>query len=175
MSNATEAVSSSGGAQKVSRINEVVIRIAGNSQDGIQAIGGFLARLAGRSEQEVMTFMTIPSTISGGPSIFQVRVGSGEVLTAGDDADVLLCFYQHSYEGHINSLKKKGIVLYDSDHVVRFPAKSNTVQDGGAKHVADAIAKTVLAAAPTKRCQVVPLDLIVTNFFEIVKMPNCRR
>ena len=116
-SNATVGVSS-GGAKKVSRINEVVIRIAGNSQDGIQAIGGFLARLAGRSEQEVMTFMTIPSTISGGPSIFQVRIGSGEVLTSGDDADVLLCFYQHSYEGHINSLKKKGIVLYDSDHVV---------------------------------------------------------
>ncbi len=118
MSNVTAGVPSAGGAPKVSRINEVVIRIAGNSQDGIQAIGGFLARLAGRSEQEVMTFMTIPSTISGGPSIFQVRVGSGEVLTAGDDADVLLCFYQHSYEGHINSLKKKGIVLFDSDHVV---------------------------------------------------------
>jgi len=117
MSNATAGAPSSG-AKKVSRINEVVIRIAGNSQDGIQAIGGFLARLAGRSEQEVMTFMTIPSTISGGPSIFQVRIGSGEVLTSGDDADVLLCFYQHSYEGHINSLKKNGIVLYDSDHVV---------------------------------------------------------
>src|ERR1035438_6896798 len=107
-----------GGAPKVSKISEAVIRIAGNSQDGIQAIGGFLARLAGRSAQEVMTFMTIPSTISGGPSIFQVRIGSGEVLTSGDDADVLLCFYQHSYEGHINSLKKNGIVLYDSDHVV---------------------------------------------------------
>jgi len=119
-SNAAVGVST-GGAKKVSRINEVVIRIAGNSQDGIQAIGGFLARLAGRSEQEVMTFMTIPSTISGGPSIFQVRIGSGEVLTSGDDADVLLCFYQHSYEGHINSLKKKGIVLYDSDHVVPKP------------------------------------------------------
>jgi len=108
---------SAGGARKVSRISEAVIRIAGNSQDGIQAIGGFLARLAGRSEQEVMTFMTIPATISGGPSIFQVRIGSGEVLSSGDDADVLLAFYQHSYEGHINSLKKKGIVLYDSDHV----------------------------------------------------------
>ena len=107
----------SGGAPKVSRINEVVIRLAGNSQDGIQAIGGFLARLAGRSEQEVMTFMTIPATISGGPSIFQVRIGSGEVLSAGDDADVLLPFYQHSYEDHIGSLKKGGIVLYDSDHV----------------------------------------------------------
>jgi len=98
-------------------ISEAVIRIAGNSQDGIQAIGGFLARLAGRSEQEVMTFMTIPSTISGGPSIFQVRIGSGEVLSAGDEADLLLAFYQHSYEEHLKSLKKGGIVLYDSDHV----------------------------------------------------------
>src|SRR6476660_6595654 len=105
------------GPPKVSSISEVVIRVAGNSQDGIQAIGGFLARLAGRSEQEVMTFMTIPSTISGGPSIFQVRIGTGEVLSAGDDADILLAFYQHSYDEHLLSLKKGGIVLYDSAHV----------------------------------------------------------
>jgi 2-oxoglutarate ferredoxin oxidoreductase subunit alpha len=117
MSDTTTAVPPSGGAPKISKINEAVIRIAGNSQDGIQAIGGFLARLAGRSEQEVMTFMTIPSTISGGPSIFQVRIGSGEVLSAGDEADMLLCFYQHSYEDHIKSLKLGGIVLFDADHV----------------------------------------------------------
>src|SRR5437899_9527374 len=117
MSDATLTTQPSGGAPKVSKVSEAIIRIAGNSQDGIQAIGGFLARLAGRSEQEVMTFMTIPSTISGGPSIFQVRVGSGEVLSAGDEADMLIAFYQHSYEDHINSLKKSGIVLYDSDHV----------------------------------------------------------
>ena len=116
MSDIIAEAPSSGGA-KIGKINEAVIRIAGNSQDGIQAIGGFLARLAGRSEQEVMTFMTIPSTISGGPSIFQVRIGSGEVLSAGDEADMLLCFYQHSYEDHIKSLKLGGIVLYDADHV----------------------------------------------------------
>jgi len=102
------------------KISEAVIRLAGNSQDGIQAIGGFLARLAGRSEQEVMTFMTIPSTISGGPSIFQVRVGSGEVLTSGDEADLLMAFYQHSYNDHLASLKAGGIVIYDSDHVTEF-------------------------------------------------------
>src|SRR3974390_1867222 len=107
----------SDGPPRVSTINEAVIRIAGNSQDGIQAIGGFLARLAGRSEQEVMTFMTIPSTISGGPSIFQVRIGSGEVASAGDEADLLLAFYQHSYDEHLSSLKKNGLVLYDTDHV----------------------------------------------------------
>src|SRR5438552_14659198 len=117
MNDAAVTPQTNGGTPKVARISEAVIRIAGNSQDGIQAIGGFVARLAGRSEQEVMTFMTIPSTISGGPSIFQVRIGSGEVLSAGDDADVLLAFYQHSYEEHVASLKKGGIVLYDSDHV----------------------------------------------------------
>ncbi|HEX4646356.1 MAG TPA: 2-oxoacid:acceptor oxidoreductase family protein, partial [Verrucomicrobiae bacterium] len=117
MSEATMTAQPADGAPKISKVSEAVIRIAGNSQDGIQAIGGFLARLAGRSEQEVMTFMTIPATISGGPSIFQVRIGSGEVLSSGDDADVLLAFYQHSYEDHIGSLKKGGIVLYDSDHV----------------------------------------------------------
>src|ERR1051325_5290045 len=117
MSDTTLNVPSADGVPKVARVSEAVIRIAGNSQDGIQAIGGLLARLAGRSEQEVMTFMTIPSTISGGPSIFQVRIGSGEVLSAGDEADVLLAFYQHSYEDHIDSLKTGGIVLYDSDHV----------------------------------------------------------
>lgn len=110
----------SGGRQK-SKISEVVIRIAGNSQDGIQAIGGFLARLAGRSEQEVMTFMTIPSTISGGPSIFQVRMSSGTVESAGDEADLLIAFYQHSYDEHMASLKKGGIVLFDSDHVTPKP------------------------------------------------------
>src|SRR5205085_2045104 len=51
-------------------IQDAVIRLAGNSQDGIQTAGAFLARLAGRSDQDVMTYMTIPATISGGPSIF---------------------------------------------------------------------------------------------------------
>jgi 2-oxoglutarate/2-oxoacid ferredoxin oxidoreductase subunit alpha len=117
MSDSTATPAVNGNAGQVSKISEAVIRFAGNSQDGIQAIGGFLARLAGRSEQEVMTFMTIPSTISGGPSIFQVRIGSGDVLSAGDEADVLMAFYQHSYEEHIASVRKGGIVIYDSDHV----------------------------------------------------------
>src|SRR3974390_1369422 len=131
----------SDGSPKISTIREAVIRIAGNSQDGIQAIGGFLARLAGRSEQEVMTFMTIPSTISGGPSIFQVRIGAGEVPSAGDEADLLLAFYQHSYEDHINSLKKGGIVLYDTDHVEPKPE-----WQGKYRHVGVAISSLTIEA-----------------------------
>ena len=98
-------------------INDAVIRLAGNSQDGIQSAGAFLARLAGRSDHDVMTYMTIPATISGGPSIFQVRMGTGEVLSAGDEADFLVAFYQHSYQDHIDFLKEGGVLLYDSDNV----------------------------------------------------------
>jgi 2-oxoglutarate ferredoxin oxidoreductase subunit alpha len=98
-------------------IQDAVIRLAGNSQDGIQTAGAFLARLAGRSEHDVMTYMTIPATISGGPSIFQVRIGSGEVLSAGDEADFLVAFYQHSYQDHLGFLREGGVLLYDSDNV----------------------------------------------------------
>ena len=98
-------------------IQDAVIRLAGNSQDGIQTAGAFLARLAGRSDHDVMTYMTIPATISGGPSIFQVRIGSGEVLSAGDEADFLVAFYQHSYQDHLDFLREGGVLLYDSDNV----------------------------------------------------------
>jgi len=102
-------------------VQDVVIRFAGNSQDGIQSIGGFLARLGGRTEKDVMTYMTIPATISGGPSIFQVRLGTGEVLSAGDDVDILVTFYQHSFNDHIDSLRDGGVLLYDSDNVLPDP------------------------------------------------------
>jgi 2-oxoglutarate ferredoxin oxidoreductase subunit alpha len=113
----TTAPSSDRADLRPESIQDAVIRLAGNSQDGIQTAGAFLARLAGRSEHDVMTYMTIPATISGGPSIFQVRIGSGEVLSAGDEADFLVAFYQHSYQDHIGFLREGGVLLYDSDNV----------------------------------------------------------
>ncbi|HEY3761541.1 MAG TPA: 2-oxoacid:acceptor oxidoreductase subunit alpha [Verrucomicrobiae bacterium] len=164
MNDTVAGVSSSpGGAPKIAKINEAVIRIAGNSQDGIQAIGGFLARLAGRSEQEVMTFMTIPSTISGGPSIFQVRIGSGEVLSAGDDADMLLCFYQHSYEDHIKSVKHGGIVLYDADHVQPKPEWQETYHHVGV-HISSLTVEAVGGTGRDKGKNIYALGLLAKIF-----------
>src|SRR4051812_31719315 len=87
----------------------------------IRAGGVSPPRLAGRSDQDVMTYMTIPATISGGPSIFQVRMGTGDILSAGDRADMLVVFYQHSYDAHISSLRPGGVLVYDSDHVKPAP------------------------------------------------------
>lgn len=106
-----------------SQLQDIVIRFAGNSQDGIQVIGGFLARLAGRTGCDVMSYMTIPSTISGGPSIFQVRLATARVLSAGDEADILVAFYQHSYKDNIAALRDGGLLIYDSDCVQPDPTE----------------------------------------------------
>ncbi len=130
------------GTSSSQTLPDAVIRLAGNSQDGIQTIGGFLARIAGRSDQDVMTYMTIPSTISGGPSIFQVRMGTGEILSEGDQTDFLVAFYQHSYEAHKSSLRDGGVLIYDSDNVkpdpterrythVPVPITTNTIEAVG--------------------------------------------
>ena len=111
-------------------LRNAVIRLAGNSQDGIQSIGAFLGQLAGSTAQEVMTYMTIPSTISGGPSIFQVHLGSGEVLHHGDQADTLVAFYQHSYENHLKTVRDGGICFYDSDEVTELKEERGIIHIG---------------------------------------------
>jgi 2-oxoglutarate ferredoxin oxidoreductase subunit alpha len=143
-------------------LNDVVIRLAGNSQDGIQTIGGFLARLAGRTDHDVMTYMTIPSTISGGPSIFQVRMGTGEILSAGDQADFLVAFYQHSYENHLGSLRDGGVLIYDSDHVKPNPDDHRVIPV--AVPITSATIESVGGAAKDKGKNIFVLGLLARIF-----------
>lgn len=155
-------------------IPDAVIRLAGNSQDGIQTIGGFLARLAGRSDQEVMTYMTIPSTISGGPSIFQVRMGTGEILSAGDQADLLVAFYQHSYEAHLSSLRSGGVLVYDSDHVKPNPDDTRFVSVG--IPITSRTVEAVGGAGKDKGKNIFVLGLIARAFnLDVEKLRNLVR
>lgn len=99
----------------MSERREITIRLAGHSQDGVQSLGSLLAKLAGRSGYQVMTYMTIPATIAGGSSIYQLRIGIDPILTSGDQADMLVALYQDSLDSHIGILRKGGILLIDSD------------------------------------------------------------
>lgn len=163
-----------GTSRSVQIIPDAVIRLAGNSQDGIQTIGGFLARLAGRSDQEVMTYMTIPSTISGGPSIFQVRMGTGEILSAGDQADLLVAFYQHSYEAHINFLRPGGVLVYDSDHVTPNPEDKRFTAVG--IPITSRTVEAVGGAAKDKGKNIFVLGMIARAFnLDVEKLRNLVR
>ncbi|MCG8526062.1 MAG: 2-oxoacid:acceptor oxidoreductase subunit alpha [Opitutales bacterium] len=101
----------------VQKREETVIRIVGHAQDGVQSLGSLLAKLAGRSGYQVMTYMTIPATIAGGSSVYQLRIGVNPILTSGDVSDLLIALHQDSLDAHKNALKKGGMLLTDSDQV----------------------------------------------------------
>ena len=96
-------------------LTDIIIRLAGKAQDGIQAIGKLLASQTGMNEMGVITWQTYPATITGGESVFQVHIGSKIVKSSGDECDILVAFYEDTYRDNIEFLKPRGAVIYDSD------------------------------------------------------------
>ncbi len=95
-------------------VNDMVIRIGGESGEGIVTIGEIFVRIAAFSGLEVYTFRTFPAEILGGHVTFQARIADKPVLSQGDDIDVLVSLNQEGYDNHIDELKPGGVVLYDS-------------------------------------------------------------
>jgi len=95
-------------------VNDMVIRIGGESGEGIVTIGEIFVRIAAFSGLEVYTFRTFPAEILGGHVTFQARIADKPVLSQGDDIDVLVSLNQEGYDKHIGELRSGGVVLYDS-------------------------------------------------------------
>jgi 2-oxoglutarate ferredoxin oxidoreductase subunit alpha len=95
-------------------VNDMVIRIGGESGEGIVTIGEIFVRIAAFSGLEVYTFRTFPAEILGGHVTFQARISDKPVLSQGDDIDVLVSLNQEGYDKHIDELRPGGVVLYDS-------------------------------------------------------------
>jgi 2-oxoglutarate ferredoxin oxidoreductase subunit alpha len=92
----------------------MVIRIGGESGEGIVTIGEIFVRIAAFSGLEVYTFRTFPAEILGGHVTFQARISDKPVLSQGDEIDVLVSLNQEGYDNHIDELRPGGVVLYDS-------------------------------------------------------------
>jgi len=63
----------------------------------------------------VQTFATYPSQIEGGPVWAQARISTNEILTQGDQLDILVALNRQAYETHISELRDGGIVIYNSN------------------------------------------------------------
>jgi len=96
-------------------VNDLVMRIGGESGEGIVTIGEIFVRIAAFSGLEVYTFRTFPAEIMGGHVIFQARIADHPVLSQGDDIDVLVALNQEGYDNHIAEVKPGGVVIYDSN------------------------------------------------------------
>jgi 2-oxoglutarate ferredoxin oxidoreductase subunit alpha len=101
----------------MSNDDSLVIRIGGESGEGIVTIGEIFVRIAARAGLEVFTFRTYPAEIMGGHVIYQARIGRERVLSDGDEIDALVALNDEGYEKHIGELRSGGALIYDSSEI----------------------------------------------------------
>lgn len=99
-------------------VNEVTIRIGGESGEGTISGGDILALASARWGYHVYTFRTFPAEILGGPCMFQLRISDHPIKSMGDYADVLICLNQEAYDRNIRDLRHGGVLIYDPSDFV---------------------------------------------------------
>jgi 2-oxoglutarate/2-oxoacid ferredoxin oxidoreductase subunit alpha len=107
--------------EKVVERDKVVVRFSGDSGDGMQLTGTLFSHTSAIYGNDISTFPDYPSEIRapqgtiGGVSGFQVHLGSSEVHTPGDYADVLVAMNPAALKANIKWMKPAGTVIVDID------------------------------------------------------------
>jgi 2-oxoglutarate ferredoxin oxidoreductase subunit alpha len=101
--------------------DSVVIRFAGDSGDGMQLTGSQFTMETALSGNDLATFPDFPAEIRApagttfGVSAFQIRFGADEVMTAGDELDVLVAMNPAALKTELKDLRAGGTVVVDTD------------------------------------------------------------
>ena len=93
----------------------LVVRFAGEGGQGVVGGSEILAAAAAAVGYHVLTFSTFPSQIKGGPAWGQARISTEEVLSSGDELDVLVALNQYAYDHNVEELSAGGFVVYNSE------------------------------------------------------------
>ncbi len=120
-------------------LENVVIKFAGDSGDGIQLTGTQLTNTTAQLGEEVATFPDYPAEIRapqgtvGGVSGFQLHFGKN-IHTPGDKCDVLVALNPAAIMANINSIKWGGTIIADFDTFIdanleKAGFKENTLAD----------------------------------------------
>jgi 2-oxoglutarate ferredoxin oxidoreductase subunit alpha len=102
-----------------SRLASVVVRLSGDSGDGIQVAGGQLALTAALSGADLETFPDFPAEIRApagttfGVSSFQIHIADHRVHTVGDRPDVLVAFNPAALKVNLPDLPPGALVILD--------------------------------------------------------------
>ncbi|HSK40338.1 MAG TPA: 2-oxoacid:acceptor oxidoreductase subunit alpha, partial [Arenibaculum sp.] len=102
-------------------IDRAVVRLAGDSGDGIQVAGGQFTLATALAGNDLATFPDFPAEIRAptgttfGVSAYQIQFGSDQVRTAGDSVDVLVAFNPAALKVNLPEVRPGGLVIVDSD------------------------------------------------------------
>ena len=98
----------------------VVVRFAGDSGDGMQLTGGQFTLSTALTGNDLATFPDFPAEIRApqgtlfGVSAFQINFGSRQINTAGDAPDVLVAMNPAALKVNLAALKPGGLIIADS-------------------------------------------------------------
>ncbi|MCQ2159291.1 MAG: 2-oxoacid:acceptor oxidoreductase subunit alpha [Bacteroidales bacterium] len=106
---------------KVIDVEDVVIRFAGDSGDGMQLTGSLFADMSAVYGNSLSTFPDFPAEIRApqgtvsGVSGFQVHIGSTKVNTPGDYCDLLVAMNPAALKSNAKWCKREAMILVDED------------------------------------------------------------
>lgn len=125
----------------VRTLEDVTIRFAGDSGDGMQLTGTQFTNTAAVLGNDVSTLPDYPAEIRApagttyGVSGFQIRFGSRDILTPGDTADVLVAMNPAALITNLKILREGGTIIVNEDSFTEKNFKlagitSNPLDDG---------------------------------------------
>ncbi len=107
--------------RKEELLQDVVIKFAGDSGDGMQLTGSQFTNNTAMLGIDLATFPDFPAEIRApqgtlpGVSGFQLRFSSDRVYTPGDECDVLVAMNAAALKSNLKGLKKGGRVIANTD------------------------------------------------------------
>ena len=106
--------------QKIIQKDDIVIRFAGDSGDGMQLSGTLFSDASALTGNDIATFPDYPAEIRAphntiaGVSGYQVHVGS-HIYSSGDKCDILVAMNPASFKSNLKWAKKGATVIVDID------------------------------------------------------------
>jgi len=110
-----------GDSGRVETIDQVVIRFAGDSGDGMQIAGDRFTDESALIGNDLSTFPNYPAEIRApagtlaGVSAFQIHISDHEILTPGDAPNVLVAMNPAALKANLSDLPTGGILVINSD------------------------------------------------------------
>src|SRR5258707_15878427 len=108
-------------AKTVERVNQVTIRFAGDSGDGMQLTGARFTSETAVFGNDLSTLPDFPAEIRApagslpGVSGFQIHFADHDILTPGDRPNVLVAMNPAALKTNVNDLPKGATLILDTD------------------------------------------------------------
>ncbi|EDM75752.1 pyruvate flavodoxin/ferredoxin oxidoreductase-like protein [Plesiocystis pacifica SIR-1] len=112
-------------AQEREALESVVIRFAGDSGDGMQLTGSQFTNTTALMGNDLATFPDFPAEIRApagttyGVSGFQIHFAAHDIMTPGDEPDVLVAMNPAALKTNIGDLKERGLLIVNSGAFIK--------------------------------------------------------